>query len=313
MIVIVEANLDQQFDYDLILPACFLLVSTLGLFRCLFYLPTSIVATYDTAARISSLDAKEIELDFSSVITAQSPLNATSNIVVQQRFEGFHNTGLAVWGDSVSLACYLLQPSLLLSEENLYFARRSNAVSALNRVVSMLPNCQDSTQSWIEVGCGAGVLALTLSKFSHLKKFVATDGDEATLKLVAENIKRNVQDETITVKRLRWGNDSDQACLGTYDIVVGSDLTYWPAPMDQLLISITKLVKQNGTVIIAHKDRQHSKATKLDFFRDLKTMFKQCACAHVLDQRSPGLTGGDVTEEAGMWIYVARDLCVPDN
>ena len=40
----------------------------------------------------------------------------------------------------------------------------------------------------------------------------------------------------------------------------------------------------------------------------MKIKFEQHACAFVMDQTSPGMTGGDVTEEAGMWIYVFRTL-----
>ena len=40
----------------------------------------------------------------------------------------------------------------------------------------------------------------------------------------------------------------------------------------------------------------------------MKIKFEQHACAFVMDQTSPGMTRGDVTEEAGMWIYVFRTL-----
>ena len=179
----------------------------------------------------------------------------------------------------------------------------------LHKVVAMMPQLDD--QAWVEVGCGVGVLSLALAKFGKgAQKVVATDGDAQTCTLALENVAKNNCEDRINVVKCEWGNEKDHDSVGrqAYDVVVGSDLTYWPAPMDQLMVTVLELVKPDGTVIFAHKDRQHSKSNDLKFFKDMNEKFKEYACAFVMDQASPGKTGGDVTEEPGMWIHVYRGL-----
>ena len=316
-------------NLDLILPAIAILLLLYTTLRCLYYLPTSLNTLRDTARRISSLDSPKIHLDFKLCTKA-----STSTIItIQQRFQGFHNTGLAVWGDSVTLAVYLLKPALLLSSANVQW---SNSLTSLQSVVALLPSLQNN--KWLELGCGTGVLAIALRTFGSTT-VVATDGDVETLKLVQENVNSNASTKVgtasivatidgeeenntytsnqhlpngISVQRCRWDNKEDHQKLGhhSYDVVVGSDLTYWPAPMDKLIVSITTLVTKgnDGTVIIAHKDRQHSKSTELSFFKDMTELFQEHACAYVMDQTAPGKTGGDVTEEPGMWLHVWKGL-----
>ena len=302
-------------NLDLILPAIAILLLLYTTLRCLYYLPTSLNTLRDTARRISSLDSPKIHLDFKLCTKASS----STIITIQQRFQGFHNTGLAVWGDSVTLAVYLLKPTLLLSSANVQW---STSLTSLQSVIALLPSLQNN--KWLELGCGTGVLAIALRKFGSTT-VVATDGDVETLKLVQENVNSNAstkeeENDTsnqnppngISVQRCRWDNKEDHQKLGhhSYDVVVGSDLTYWPAPMDKLIVSITTLVNKgnDGTVIIAHKDRQHSKSTELSFFKDMTELFQEHACAYVMDQTAPGKTGGDVTEEPGMWLHVWKGL-----
>lgn len=325
--------MDEAFVLTDLFPILALALASVLTLRCLFHLPFYASTLRDTASRLNSLDAAEITLDFSSILQYSSTPTATTphlphTITVLQRFIGFHNTGLAVWGDSVSLSCYILRPQLLLAKENVTWVsnhlrqmltkevlhnsghlRQMLSKEVLHKVVAMMP--QLDNKAWVEVGCGVGVLSLALSKFGKgAQKFVATDGDAQTCTLASENVTKNNCEDRIKVVKCEWGNEKDHDRVGrhAYDVVVGSDLTYWPAPMDQLMVTVLDLVKPDGTVIFAHKDRQHSKSNDLKFFKDMNETFLEHACAFVMDQTSPGKTGGDVTEEPGMWIHVYRGL-----
>eukprot|EP00757_Euglenozoa_sp_SAG-D1_P014899 gene14899-4427_t len=78
--------------------------------------------------------------------------------------------------------------------------------------------------------------------------------------------------------------------------------------MDLLLKSIVALLKRggDGTVVLAHKDRERSKTERLTIFNDLEELFCEHECVKVLDETRPGTTGGDLTESEGMWIHVYR-------
>ena len=133
------------------------------------------------------------------------------------------------------------------------------------------------------------------------------------------------------VRRLQWGNKTDiKAALehGTkngndvdegsnrshgacrYDLVVGSDITYWPAPLDLLIETIVQLVSAEGTVVIAHKDR--AKSNGREFFRDLAKHFRESGRVQVRDMADEvGQTCGDITEDDGCFhVFAFRGLLV---
>ena len=125
---------------------------------------------------------------------------------------------------------------------------------------------------------------MALQRFLRPSTLLATDGDSNAVKAARANIRANGCDEGLSVSRLRWGDSGDiddalsngvvsmseerdhhNAQAGRFDLVFMSDVTYWPAPLDLLHETIVKLVEsENGTVIVAHKDR--SKSNGRDFF-----------------------------------------------
>ena len=58
----------------------------------------------------------------------------------------------------------------------------------------------------IELGCGAGLVSLTLARMG-VGTVVATDVDEATLQLCANNAAANGVAPNLTVLQLRWGDE----------------------------------------------------------------------------------------------------------
>jgi len=174
-------------------------------------------------------------------------------------------------------------------------------------------------QRIVELGCGVGVLSLVLQRFLRPETVLATDGDENAVKLAGSNMERN-DGKHVQVQQLRWGCDSDinQAlCAGKrrpvlFDVVIGSDITYWPAPLGLLKETILKLVTLDGYVILAHKDR--SKSSSRVFFDSLSTHFRENFHIFAADLADDvGQTGGDLSEEDGMHIFIYRGLLLPQG
>ena len=84
------------------------------------------------------------------------------------------------------------------------------------------------------------------------------------------------------------------------------------SPLDLLLDSILQLVAVDGTLVLAHKDRQKSRlaeGTSQRFFQRLDQHFAESVRVKVEDMADlVGQTGGDITEEAGVWLCVFRGL-----
>ena len=260
------ADYNFHFDVQDVLPLVVVLGSLIALLQCLFRTPSALRQLHATVSRLDSLDAAVVELDFAHCLKTRTDSTSTSTttstttkIIIQQQFEGFHSTGLAVWSDSVTLSCYLLRPLLLLSPENLHWTNTvsvptlSSTLNDLQQVVALMPTLGGTKQQkWVEVGCGAGVLSLALSMFggsgrSSATRLVATDGDERTCALASMNVRNNNKNNNLLrVMQCRWGNEQDHENVGkhSFDVVCGSDLTYWPAPMDLLLVTVIALVSK---------------------------------------------------------------------
>ena len=331
---------------DLLVPVAALLLSVVCVAKVIIAIPRLTRRACSIWRRINSLDQPVVVLDFRRVLASASWTEAAQaryrlandrkdagdleseffRFRVRQSFKSFKATGLAVWADSVSLGAVMVQPSLLSIEH-------SPTLSIL-KVSSMMPGADAnafSHQRVIELGCGLGVTSMVLQRFARPRTLLATDGDANAVKAARANVRANGCSEGLAVERLRWGHSEDIAAAlshhsgrandrrgaedcqrighARYDLVMMSDVTYWPAPLDLLKETIVQVVaKETGTVIIAHKDR--SKSSGRDFFDGLRKCFRESAHAKVRDVAdSVGQTGGDITEETGWFhVFVFRGL-----
>ena len=336
---------------DLLVPVAVLLLAVVCLSKLLLAIPRLARRAWATWRRLDSLDRPFVALDFHGVLAPSSSSSSSSSPAlaaalslasqawarrqagdrlegaddarvsatfyrfrVRQSFQTFKSTGLAVWGDAVSLGAVMVRPSLLSADPKAFS-------SGILKVCSMMPGMDPKAfakQRVIELGCGLGVTSMVLQRFLCPSTLLATDGDPEAVKAARANVKANgCGDGGVAVKRLCWGQRKDiRAALaygdgdgGRFDLVYMSDVTYWPAPLDLLQETIVQLVKvETGMVIIAHKDR--SKSNGHDFFDGLRKFFRESAHAKVRDVAdSVGQTGGDITEEAGWFhVFVFRGL-----
>ena len=106
------------------------------LLKCLLASPQGFRDCMTVLRRIDTLDAKLIELDFTSIISTQTKQDP--KFTFTQNFQGFHNktgedtTGSAVWMGSVSLACYLISPNLLTSVDQKFSKEPSHLQTKMN-------------------------------------------------------------------------------------------------------------------------------------------------------------------------------------
>jgi 2-polyprenyl-3-methyl-5-hydroxy-6-metoxy-1,4-benzoquinol methylase len=279
-------------------------------------LPNMLFKLASKIRRLDALDQDYCNLDFGALLSPDETNRSSKyRFCVRQKFESFRKTGLAVWADSVSLAAYLVCPSLLSTR--IQKSRPQLSIEDVSRFIAVMPRLDN--QRIVELGCGVGVLSLVLQRLLDPETVLATDGDENAVMLAGSNMERN-DGKHVQVQQLRWGCDKDikQAlCAGKrrqvlFDVVIGSDITYWPAPLGLLKETILKLVALDGCVILAHKDR--SKSSNRVFFDSLSAHFRENFHIFAADLADDiGQTGGDFSEEDGMHIFIYRGLLLPQG
>ena len=104
----------------------------------------------------------------------------------------------------------------------------------------------------------------------------------AAARHVAENLtKAEVAAAGLTVQRLGWGDSDAIAALLSasrpFDVVIGADVVYHPAPLPLLLETILRLCAVGGCVVIAYTPRGNVVARQNcdAFFRDLGAKFEE--------------------------------------
>eukprot|EP00811_Abedinium_folium_P002367 NODE_12170_length_1241_cov_6.834829.p1 GENE.NODE_12170_length_1241_cov_6.834829~~NODE_12170_length_1241_cov_6.834829.p1 ORF type:complete len:324 (+),score=89.94 NODE_12170_length_1241_cov_6.834829:67-972(+) len=159
--------------------------------------------------------------------------------------------GLVLWAAGVAL-------SRLLTEQ-----RASLAKSTFRAGCSV-----------IEVGAGQALVSMVVHElFPGLKHVVVTDGDTDVLHSAGANILSNfgaeVASEAFVLALLRWGDAAHIARAlqvnngATYDVILGSDVTYTADGDHALVSTICDLAHESTEVWITHEIRDRP-TTELD-------------------------------------------------
>lgn len=180
-----------------------------------------------------------------------------------------------------------------------------------NTVPAYVPNSRKRCNV-VEFGAGLG----SVGSFLKLHKgcqVTLTDVPEM-LPLLIRNVTENFSPgDAPEVLPLRWG-DADQLNVllvcGSFDLVVGSDITYRPEYLDELLRCAHKLLRPGGRLLISAQDRPGEVQTfraavgRTELFRV------------VLDEEAPMLksgTGEGTALEAGERRWGDEGVQVPDT
>jgi len=111
----------------------------------------------------------------------------------------------------------------------------------------------------LEVGCGIGLASLVLNKRSA--NITATDYHPEVEKFLKDNAKLN-NTQTIPFTRTAWTDEN--VSLGTFDIIIGSDLLYEEQHARELSHFIEEHAKPNCEIIIVDPGRKyHARFTKM--------------------------------------------------
>lgn len=106
------------------------------------------------------------------------------------------------------------------------------------------------SKSVLEVGCGMALSSLLLNKKSV--DITATDYHPEVKRFLKRNVKLN-GDEAIAFEQVDWKSESD--ALGTFDVIIGSDLLYEDEHIDLLADFIQAHANSACEVIIVDPGR----------------------------------------------------------
>jgi ribosomal protein L11 methylase PrmA len=129
-----------------------------------------------------------------------------------------------------------------------------NASILLSRLLTRLQNVEWSSIDWTtlsiaELGCGPGLASFTAAVLGS-QHVLATDGNPQVVALAQKNIDINQLSSSVQTQTLPWGPLNAMDYAETYDIVMGSDLTYqsqnWPA----LAATMVTMVKPRTGVVL---------------------------------------------------------------
>jgi len=113
-------------------------------------------------------------------------------------------------------------------------------------------------KSAIELGAGLGALGLFLAVHQGIPTTI-TELPEV-LPLLQRSVKeckshQSFENAPVEVAPLRWGELTHIAPLGTFDLVVGSDISYRPDCLDELLQTAESLLSAEGRFLLSLQDR----------------------------------------------------------
>lgn len=104
----------------------------------------------------------------------------------------------------------------------------------------------------IELGCGIGLTGIVVCKTCRPLSYTFTDGHEAVLRSLEENLKRNgVTECHARVETLCWGDHENFEERCTADVILGADLVYDPEVVPALVATLAALLAHGGTAYIA--------------------------------------------------------------
>ncbi|XP_054925696.2 protein-lysine N-methyltransferase EEF2KMT isoform X3 [Dermacentor andersoni] len=135
----------------------------------------------------------------------------------------------------------------------------------------------------VELGCGVGLTGMVVCKTCCPLSYTFTDGHEAVLQSVEENLRLNSVTECHTrAEMLRWGDHEDFREHCTAGVILGADLVFDPAVVPALVATLAALLAHGGTAYIASTVRNLE--TRALFLSKLGTLnkFRRVDCRQKL-------------------------------
>jgi len=116
-----------------------------------------------------------------------------------------------------------------------------------------------SPKTIMELGSGLGVTGITASAFGH--SLTLTEYDSHAIQFIHANAHINNCTASIEIKHLDWKNPKLD---GSFDIIIGSELTYKESAFPSLLSLFNKYLSKEGEILLTTEPRKIIK-----FFLDM--------------------------------------------
>lgn len=156
---------------------------------------------------------------------------AVGRLSIEQGAVGPGTTGAAVWNAGTALAGFLASNGDLLAGKSV-----------------------------IELGCGTGLCGIVAAR-QGASRVLLTDGNRDLLPRVERNVAANLPAavaRNVGVRTLQWGELVDGELLGTFDIVLGSDVLYNSAAWRPFAACAKDLLRpRSGTIVLAESGHEN--------------------------------------------------------
>eukprot|EP00603_Paraphysomonas_imperforata_P001161 CAMPEP_0114431794 /NCGR_PEP_ID=MMETSP0103-20121206/10802_1 /TAXON_ID=37642 ORGANISM="Paraphysomonas imperforata, Strain PA2" /NCGR_SAMPLE_ID=MMETSP0103 /ASSEMBLY_ACC=CAM_ASM_000201 /LENGTH=291 /DNA_ID=CAMNT_0001601407 /DNA_START=119 /DNA_END=994 /DNA_ORIENTATION=- len=102
-----------------------------------------------------------------------------------------------------------------------------------------------------EIGCGVGIAGIVACTSTELSHMVLTDGNEEVVGIARQNLSNaglsspdSSGQRRASAQQYSWGDPSPGAATGGFDLVMGSELTYYSTDMTLLVATVLRLLSE---------------------------------------------------------------------
>ena len=166
------------------------------------------------------------------------PKTLLIKIKEQTLFKADGGEGLHLWESSVVLSRYSLKHNSIFENKKI-----------------------------IELGCGCGLLGISILKEIPVEKYTFSDYNSSVLDNLRDNLKLNgisQKDKNIEIKQDDWKN-YENMIPNEYDIIIGTELIYKGGAILELAKVINKILKPDGKCFISMPKERSMTKTFLEY------------------------------------------------
>lgn len=106
----------------------------------------------------------------------------------------------------------------------------------------------------VEIGCGTGLLGISVCLASRPASMVLTDGNARSITLTNRNLSRHNLFISASARVFQWSTHRDFG--ETFDVVIASELMYYKTDIPLLVATVTRLLNEDGLFLHAHLFRR---------------------------------------------------------
>ena len=137
----------------------------------------------------------------------------------------------------------------------------------------------------IELGCGCGLLGISILKEIPVEKYTFSDYNTSVLNNLKDNLKLNgisFDNKKIEIKQDDWKNYEKMA--NEYDIIIGTELIYKGGAVLELAKVIGKILKPDGKCFISMPRQRAMTKTFLEYCENEGLKWKSLAFNEINDE-----------------------------